>query len=152
MLARTGCAGKPLKGAPMTITRTYGEGAVSEPPLGQQQAPRLMTASKMCGSKVLNRQNETLGQIDQIVIDVPRGLIAYAAMASGGFLGLGERLFAVPWTALTYDAGRECFVMEARKEVFENAPGFDKDRWPTEAKDDWHDEVHRRYGARPYWK
>jgi sporulation protein YlmC with PRC-barrel domain len=115
------------------------------------QAPRLMTASKMCGNKVINQQNETLGQIDEIVIDVPRGRIAYAAMSSGGFLGLGERLFAVPWTALLYDAGRECFVMDARKDVFENAPGFDKDSWPTQTEPGWHDQVHRHYGAPLYW-
>ena len=86
------------------------------------QQSRMMTASRLCGNKVINHQNETLGQIDEIVVDVPRGRIAYAAMASGGFLGLGERLFAVPWTALRYDAGRECFIMDARKETFENAP------------------------------
>ncbi len=115
------------------------------------QQPRLMTASRLCGNKVINRQNETLGQIDEVVIDVPRGRIAYAAMASGGFLGLGERLFAVPWTVLRYDAARECFVMDARKEVFEEAPGFDKDSWPTQADAGWHDRVHRYYGAPPYW-
>ncbi len=116
-----------------------------------EQAPGLMTASKLCGNKVINRQNETLGQIEEIVIDVPRGRIAYAAMASGGFLGLGERLFAVPWTALAYDALRECFVMNARKETFENAPGFDKDDWPARREREWHDDVHRFYGAPLYW-
>jgi sporulation protein YlmC with PRC-barrel domain len=116
------------------------------------QSPRLMTSSKMCGSKVINRQNETLGEIEDIVFDVPRGAIAYAAMASGGFLGLGERLFAVPWTALIYDAGRECFVINAHKESFEKAPGFDKDRWPTEAGAEWHEQVHRHYGAPLYWE
>lgn len=116
-----------------------------------QQQSRMMTASRLCGNKVINHQNETLGQIDEVVIDVPRGRIAYAAMASGGFLGLGERLFAVPWTALRYDAGRECFTMDARKETFENAAGFDKDRWPTEAPSEWHDSVHRHYGAPLYW-
>jgi sporulation protein YlmC with PRC-barrel domain len=117
----------------------------------EQQQSRMMTASRLCGNKVINLQNETLGQIDEVVIDVPRGRIAYAAMASGGFLGLGERMFAVPWTALRYDAGRECFTMDARKETFDNAPGFDKDRWPTQAQSDWHDSVHRHYGAPLYW-
>jgi sporulation protein YlmC with PRC-barrel domain len=115
------------------------------------QPARMMTASRLCGNKVINHQNETLGQIDEVVIDVPSGRVAYAAMASGGFLGLGERLFAVPWTALRYDAGRECFVMDARKETFENAPGFDKDHWPTEAQREWHDSVHRFYGAPLFW-
>jgi sporulation protein YlmC with PRC-barrel domain len=145
------------KDTTMTVTHTsvadteHGRTAAGGESDGTEPQPRLMTASKMCGNKVINPQNETLGQIDQIVIDVPRGRIAYAAMASGGFLGLGERLFAVPWTTLVYDAGRECFVMDARKEVFENAPGFDKDSWPTQPHDGWHDEVHRYYGAPPYW-
>lgn len=116
------------------------------------EPPRLMTASKLLGIKVLNQQDETLGQIDDIVLDVPRGSIAYVAMASGGFLGLGERLFAVPWTALTYDAGRKCFVMNAQKESFENAPGFDKDQWPTEPSADWHEQVHRHYGVERFWE
>jgi sporulation protein YlmC with PRC-barrel domain len=115
------------------------------------QPARMMTASRLCGNKVINHQNETLGQVDEIVIDLPSGRVAYAAMASGGFLGLGERLFAVPWTALRYDAGRECFLMDARKETFENAPGFDKDHWPTQAQSEWHDSVHRFYGAPLYW-
>jgi sporulation protein YlmC with PRC-barrel domain len=115
------------------------------------QAPRLMTASKLCGNKVVNLHNEVLGQIDEVVIDVPRGRVAYAAMASGGFLGLGERMFAVPWAALRYDAGRQCFVMDARKESFANAPGFDKDHWPTEPAQEWQGEVHRHYGVPPYW-
>lgn len=137
----------------MTVTSTRIDDSVRSGPgtAAAEQAPRLMTASRMCGNKVVNQQNETLGQIDEVVIDVPRGRIAYAAMASGGFLGLGERLFAVPWTALRYDAGRECFVMDARKEVFESAPGFDKDNWPTQADAAWHDQVHRFYGAPPYW-
>ncbi len=128
----------------------FNDAADSSPTV--DQPPRLMTTSKMCGSKVVNQQSETLGQIDDIVFDVPRGAIAYAAMASGGFLGLGERFFAVPWTALIYDAGRECFVINAQKESFENAPGFDKGRWPTEAGAEWHEQVHRHYGAPLYWE
>jgi sporulation protein YlmC with PRC-barrel domain len=142
---------------PMTITR------VPTAPPGQERetgvavrdddaAPRLLTTSRVCGSKVINQQDETLGEIGDVVIDMPRGRIAYAAMASGGLLGLGERRFTVPWSALRYDAGRESFVLDARKEIFENAPGFDKDRWPSEPPtDDWHDRVHRYYGAPLDW-
>ncbi len=115
------------------------------------QAPRLMTAERLCGNPVINPQDEVLGEIEEIVIDVPRGRIAYAAMASGGFLGLGERLFAVPWTVLRYDAGRQCFVMDASRQVFETASGFDKDHWPTQPQQEWLDRMYRHYGAAPYW-
>jgi uncharacterized protein YrrD len=118
-----------------------------EPAALLDQAPRLMTADRLCG----NRQGDVLGEVEEIVIDVPRGRIAYAAMASGGFLGLGERLFAVPWSVMVYDAGRECFVMDADKAVFENAPGFDKDHWPTQPQNEWLDRMYRHYGAPPYW-
>ena len=89
----------------------------------------------------------SLGKIEEIMLDVPGGRIAYAVMSSGGFLGLGEKLFAIPWGALTLDTNRECFVLDARAETFENAPGFDKDHWPTQAGDlQWHRDVHAHYG------
>jgi sporulation protein YlmC with PRC-barrel domain len=127
-------------------------GLVPRDPDHDGPGPRLMTASTLAGNKVINRQEETLGEIDEIMLDVPRGRIAYAVLSSGGFLGVGERLFAVPWTALTLDTERKCFVMDADKERFKGAPGFDKDHWPSEPQREWHDEVHSHYGARPYWR
>lgn len=114
--------------------------------------PRLMTASTLKGDKVVNLEDETLGTIDEIMLDTRAGRIAYAVMAAGGFLGLGERLFAIPWTALRLDPSRHCFVMDASKEHFDKAPGFDKDHWPSEAQRDWHDQLHTYYRARPYWE
>ncbi|GAB1437241.1 PRC-barrel domain-containing protein [Sphaerotilus uruguayifluvii] len=109
--------------------------------------PELMTASTLTGDKVVNTADETLGKIEEIMLDVPGGRIAYAVMSSGGFLGLGEKLFAIPWGALTLDTNRQCFVLDARAETFEDAPGFDKDHWPTQAGDlQWHRDVHAHYG------
>ena len=136
----------------MTLTEITGLTDATVRSAPADEPPRMMTASKLLGSKVQNQQDETLGQIDDIVFDVPRGAVAYVAMASGGFLGLGERLFAVPWSALTYDAGRGCFVLNAQKESFEHAPGFDKDHWPTDAGAEWHEQVHRHYGAPLFWQ
>jgi sporulation protein YlmC with PRC-barrel domain len=114
--------------------------------------PRLMTAGTLSGDKVVNRKGETLGDIDDIMLDVPRGRIAYAVMASGGFLGMGEKLFAIPWHALTLDTDRHCFVLDVAKEHFRNAPGFDKDHWPSNADDEWHREVHAYYRTPLYWE
>jgi sporulation protein YlmC with PRC-barrel domain len=119
---------------------------------GSGPGPQLMTASTLTGDKVVNRAGETLGDIDEIMLDVPRGRIAYAVMASGGFLGMGEKLFAIPWHALTLDTDRHCFVLDVSKEHFENAPGFDKDQWPSTASEDWHREVHAYYRTPLYWE
>ena len=87
-----------------------------------------------------------------IMLDVERGRIAYAVLSVGGFLGLGDKLFAVPWSALKLDTDRSCFVLNVDKERLENAPGFDKDRWPSMADEQWATEIHSYYGSRPYWQ
>jgi sporulation protein YlmC with PRC-barrel domain len=114
--------------------------------------PQLMTASTLEGDKVVNRQGEDLGEIDEIMIDVPRGRIAYAVMSSGGFLGMGDKLFAIPWSALTLDTDNKCFVLDVDKQRLENAPGFDKDHWPSMADPQFGSQIHTYYGARPYWE
>ena len=114
--------------------------------------PRLMTADTLEGDKVVNRQGDTLGKVTDIMLDVPRGRIAYAVMSSGGFLGMGDKLFAIPWSALTLDTDRKCFVLDADKSLFDSAPGFDKDHWPSDADMGWHQSVHQHYKTRPYWE
>lgn len=119
---------------------------------GSGPGPQLMTASTLTDNKVVNRAGETLGEIDEIMLDVPRGRIAYAVMSSGGVLGMGEKLFAIPWNALTLDTDRHCFVLDAAKEHFDDAPGFDKDHWPSAADEEWHREVHSHFRTPIYWE
>ena len=115
--------------------------------------PRLMTANTLEGDDVKNLQGETLGEIKEIMIDVPRGRVAYAVMSSDGFLGIGRKYFALPWAALTLDPEQECFVIDADKDRFEKAPGFDKDHWPSSADFDVMQEpIHEYWGARRYWE
>lgn len=135
-----------LTGDQSTRITGYGDDDLSGP------GPRLMTASTLEGDKVVNRQGEDLGEIDEIMLDVPSGRIAYAVMASGGFLGIGNKLFAIPWSALTLDTDNKCFVLDVDKQRMESAPGFDKDNWPAMADHEFGSQVHTYYGARPYWE
>jgi len=113
--------------------------------------PEIMASGTLEGDDVVNRQNEDLGKIKDIMIDVPTGRVAYAVLSSGGFLGMGDKLFAIPWAALTLDADRKCFILDVDKERLKNAPGFDKDHWPSMADKTWANEVHSYYGQRNYW-
>ena len=113
--------------------------------------PEIMAADTLEGNDVVNAQNESLGDIKHIMIDVPSGRVAYAVLSAGGFLGIGDKLFAIPWSALTLDADRHCFVLNVEKERLKNAPGFDKDHWPSMADPTWAGEVHSYYGQRNYW-
>jgi len=114
--------------------------------------PQLMTAATLTGNIVYNREGDDLGKIDEIMLDVEGGRIAYAVMKSGGFLGMGGKLFAIPWTALELDTVRHAFVMDAPKERFDDAPGFDKDNWPSEADVQWHRDIHAHYRAPGFWE
>jgi sporulation protein YlmC with PRC-barrel domain len=114
-------------------------------------APEVMASDTLAGDLVVNRDDAELGTIDDILIDVRRGTVAYAVLAPEGILGLGDRLFAIPWSALTLDAARRCFILDADPQRLEKAPRFDKDHGPVMADAAWAHQVHRHYGVRPYW-
>jgi sporulation protein YlmC with PRC-barrel domain len=78
-----------------------------------------MAADTLEGDRVVNRQGEDLGDIHDIMIDVQRGCVAYAVMSRGGVPGIGDKLFAIPWHALTLDADRKCFVLDAQAHEFD---------------------------------
>jgi sporulation protein YlmC with PRC-barrel domain len=113
--------------------------------------PQVMAADTLIGDDVRNGANERLGEITDIMIDVPTGRVAYAVMSVGGVLGVGAKLFAIPWTAMRLDTQSKCFRLNIAKERLDAAPGFDKDHWPTMADQRWAEDVHRFYGTRPYW-
>jgi sporulation protein YlmC with PRC-barrel domain len=114
--------------------------------------PNLLTAASMRGDRIMNTHREQLGTLAEIMLDVRAGRIAYAVMSVGGLLGIGDKLFAVPWTAFTLDADSQQLILDVSKESLREAPGFDKDHWPTMADYQWAEQVHFHYRARPYWK
>jgi sporulation protein YlmC with PRC-barrel domain len=91
---------------------------------------QFLTASSIIGDKVFNLQEEKLGTIKDIMIDIVSGRIEYVVIELGGFLGIGEKFFAIPFNVLTLDAKNECFVLNQDRKILEAAPGFDKDHWP----------------------
>jgi sporulation protein YlmC with PRC-barrel domain len=114
--------------------------------------PEIMAASSFEDEKVVNAQGEDLGEIEEIMLDVRSGRIAYAVLASGGFLGIGEKYFAIPWNALTLDTDHKCFILDISKDQLKNAPGFDKDNWPAMADLRWASSIHGYYRTTPYWE
>lgn len=85
-------------------------------------------ASKIMGMEVKNRENERVGRVKDIVIDVQSGKVAYAVLATG-FMGSGK-LIAVPLDALTLQPGAKNFVIDAPKDRIDAAPGFADNDWP----------------------
>jgi sporulation protein YlmC with PRC-barrel domain len=112
--------------------------------------PRLMGADTLIGNDVYNHQDEDLGDIKEIMLDVNSGRIAYAVLSFGGFLGIADKLFAVPWSALTLDTENKRFLLDVEQERLESAPGFNKDDWPNMADPTWQNTITSYYGTKPY--
>ena len=114
--------------------------------------PQVMGAETLTGDNVVNTAGEDLGKIEKIMLDVGTGRVAYAVLSFGGFLGIGDKLFAIPWGALKLDPLNHRFILDVPKEQLKAAPGFDKDHWPTMANSAWANDLHSYYGTRPYWE
>src|SRR5512135_141884 len=97
--------------------------------IGTGNIRHVMSASTLTGDSVVNAKGEDLGSIEDIMIHIDSGRIAYAVLSFGGFLGMGDKLFAIPWEALTLDEDNHQFILDIDKDKLENAPGFDKDNW-----------------------
>jgi sporulation protein YlmC with PRC-barrel domain len=110
--------------------------------------PALMGADTLIGNNVYNRDSEDLGSIKEIMLDMRSGKVSYAVLSFGGFLGLGEKLFAVPWGALKLDTAHKRFMLDVDKDRLANAPGFDKDAWPDMADPAWARSIHAYYGSK----
>ena len=91
---------------------------------------KVLTATSIIGDKVRNKQDENLGSIREIMLNVQTGKIEYYVIEFGGFLGIGEKLFAIPFNLLTIDAENQVFIFDQPREKLEKAPGFDKAHWP----------------------
>jgi sporulation protein YlmC with PRC-barrel domain len=109
----------------------------------------VLAASTLAGDSVRNAAGEDLGTIDEIMIDIPTGRVAYAVLSFGGFLGMGDKLFAVPWDALKVDEDDKCFILNVDKRTIESAPGFDKAHWPDMSDASFGSELFAYYQVKP---
>lgn len=114
--------------------------------------PRLLSAKTLTGDRVVNSMGEDLGKLEELMLDLDNGCVAYAVLSFGGVLGIGDKLFAIPWSAMTVDTDRKVLVLDIDRTRLEMAPGFDKNNWPKNLDRDWMLEVYRFYGTEPYWQ
>jgi len=115
---------------------------------------KLVKASELIGKNVENPQNDKLGDVKELVLDPRRSRISYFVMKSGGFLGMGDKLFAIPWQAVKFDLKDKNLrlVLNANKERFTKAPEYKDKEWKRMSDPAWIEEVYTYYDTRPYWK
>ena len=136
-------------GAPQART---GEPTKEQEKLGMSKS---IPSKKLVGANVENPSGERLGTIDDVVIDLDSGKVTYAAVGVGGVLGMGEKLFAVPFDEFKISQDKSnnlVLALDISKDRLEKAPGFDKSHWPDFASHEWRNQVdsyYHRSAARP---
>lgn len=111
----------------------------------------LLSATSLIGNSVRNTAGQDLGTVKEFMIDTRTGNITYAVLSFGGFMGLGNKLFAVPYPLLRVDTTNECYVLNIEKELLKDAPGFDSSNWPDAANYDFVNKVYSYYGYDPFY-
>ncbi len=116
-----------------------------------QDVPRVWLAQDIIGMKVSSQSGEHLGKIEDVVVH-PGGEPSYAVLSFGGWLGMGDKHFAMPWNVLraleadpAAKVGERSLVLPLEKERLKTAPGFDKKNWPSLANQEWTRDVDTFY-------
>lgn len=110
-------------------------------------------ASNIIGETVVNRRNEKIGKIHELVIDTKKNRIAYVVLSFDGFMGMDNKLFSLPWDAFAFSVSENKLIFNIDKEKLKTAPGFEEgDQWPDFSDTLWGESIYDYYDFTPPWK
>ena len=113
---------------------------------------KVLSASTLKGDVVVNEGGEKIGKVEELMVDVEEGVVAYVVLSFGGLLGMGDKLFAIPWAAFSLDEENKRFILNVDKETLKRAEGFDKDHWPDLSSDELRARYYSLFDIDPYWE
>jgi sporulation protein YlmC with PRC-barrel domain len=110
------------------------------------QYSNVWLATALLNDRVRNSAGEDLGRIEDLAIDPETGSIQYAILSFGGLLGVGNKLFPIPWSSLRMSASRDHVLFDIDKETIRRAPSFERDAWPDWSDPVWQRDIYDHYG------
>jgi sporulation protein YlmC with PRC-barrel domain len=116
------------------------------------EVEQIVPVSRLTNYDVVNIEGEDMGQVQNFMLDIAQGRIAFVVVSFGGTLGLTDKWFAIPWEILAWSPENKNFVLDMPREVLENAPGIDKGNWPYDIDLSWLKACYSYYGCAPYWE
>ena len=111
------------------------------------QTSKIWLASTLVNAPVRNTAGESLGKIEDVVIDPLTGNAQYAILSFGGVLGMNKKLFAIPWSSLNTSRARDYVLLDIPKDTLQRAPGFERGAWPDMADPEWRRRIDDYYGT-----
>ncbi|GJE57094.1 MULTISPECIES: PRC-barrel domain-containing protein [Methylobacterium] len=124
---------------------------VSTTPQAGPKARTLIASDRVIGTEVRRPDGGKVGRIERLMLDKSSGRVAYVVMSFGGFLGLGEDYYTLPWAVLAFDPAIEAYVVDITEEQLRNAPARSPEGGDPADEREWEEHVHRYYNAAPYW-
>ncbi len=154
LAVRRSADGTPTSVSTRNTAGTWDKESLSSETQSMIPASRLsqvQKASKLIGTPVKNLQNEKLGKVENILVDMASGRVLAVIVSSGGFLGMGDELSAIPPTALRFTTDRNTLQLDTSKEMLSQAPHFKANQWPDVSQPSYADGVYRAYRVEPYF-
>jgi sporulation protein YlmC with PRC-barrel domain len=113
---------------------------------------KIVPTHRLATYDVINPDGKDLGQVQEIMLDMAQGRIAFVVVSFGGIMGLTDKWFTLPWEILEWSPGQRIFILNMPREILEQAPGIDKNKWPQEIDLSWLSVCYAHYGCAPYWE
>ena len=124
--------------------------AIASPSVESRETVSLIGSDKVEGTAVYGVDEKKIGQVERVMLDKISGKVAYAVLSFGGFLGMGEDYYPVPWMTLKYDTNLGGYLVNLTRDKLEKAPKYTQSTgWNWTRENDRR--VYDYYGASPYW-
>jgi hypothetical protein len=121
----------------------------TDQPAARRPPSALVASDRVEGTAVFGTNNRRIGRIERLMIDKASGQVAYAVMTFGGFLGIGEDHYPLPWSKLNFDYALDGYKVDVSEQQLKDAPKFGKDdHWDWSGR---HEQLHKQYGVDPIW-
>ena len=121
------------------------------PPADAARPRSLIASDRVIGTDVRRPDGSRVGRIERLMLDKHSGRVAYAVMSFGGFLGMGEGFYTLPWPVLRFDPGQDAYVVDVTEAQLRAAPERSPEGGDPDDERAWKEHVHRHYDAAPYW-
>jgi sporulation protein YlmC with PRC-barrel domain len=138
----------------LLVIEAFAQGAPTPAPGASSSVQNavLLRSRTLFDYRVKSPQGEDLGQIEEVMLDMEVGRVAYAILSFGGFLGLGDKWVPVPWDAVALRPDEKVVILNIEKAKLQKAPNFERATLPELANRQWGAVIHAYYGYPPYWE